>query len=126
MHAGLNSHERQDLLQRFNKLDDLDVVLTSYKISGVGQDFHIKCHYIVLFDSANNLPAEDQAIGRIHRINAKYQQMVYRLITRGTFQPVQIEKGLQKWADLGGVERDCVREYRETTWDLLKEDCLCC
>lgn len=106
IHAGLSNLERIDLMNRFNKLDDLDILLTSYAISGVGLDFQPQCNNIVLFEPAINFPIEEQAIGRIHRIGNRYEQMVYRLFTRGTYHHAQLMKSRKKWLAIVQLHRN--------------------
>ena len=100
LHAELDRYQRQDMMDDFNYNDDIDIIITTYVIAGVGVDLHLKSHHLALFEPAVNTSLEEQAIGRVFRTLQEYDTMIYRIITRGTYQVVQLSKALDKYVPI--------------------------
>lgn len=77
-----------------------DVFLISLKAGGFGLNL-TAADYIVIADPWWNPAAEDQAMGRAHRIGQQRPVTVYRLITAGTIEEriVDLHKGKRALAD---------------------------
>ena len=55
IHAGMSTVERDSIANEFNSKQDIDVLLTTYAMCGIGVDFHLGCSVIVLYTRFVNL-----------------------------------------------------------------------
>lgn len=77
--------ERLKRVNDFNANDDVKVFLISLKAGGTGLNL-TSADTVLFFDPWWNAAAEEQAIGRAHRMGQKYVVSVYRLIAKGTIE----------------------------------------
>lgn len=77
--------ERQQLVNSFNKSNDIKVFLISLKAGGLGLNL-TAADYVVLLDPWWNPAVEQQAIDRSHRIGQKRTVISYRFITKNSVE----------------------------------------
>ena len=77
--------ERLKRVNDFNANDDVKVFLISLKAGGTGLNL-TSADTVLFFDPWWNAAAEEQAIGRAHRMGQKHVVSVYRLIAKGTIE----------------------------------------
>ncbi len=76
---------REKVIDDFRQHEDHQFFLVSLKAGGVGLNL-TEASYVFLLDPWWNLSAEEQAIGRAHRIGQKQSVFVYRLVSEGTLE----------------------------------------
>ncbi|QZE12966.1 DEAD/DEAH box helicase [Halosquirtibacter laminarini] len=87
------THQRQEIIEKFQKEEDNNIFLISLKAGGVGLNL-TEADYVFILDPWWNPAAELQAINRAHRIGQTKNVFVYRFISEGT-----IEEKIQKLKD---------------------------
>ncbi len=92
--------DRQGEVSRFSQEADCRLFLISLKAGGVGLNL-TAADYVFILDPWWNLAAENQAIGRAHRIGQKRAVFVYRFITAGTLEEkiLALQRRKQQLAD---------------------------
>ena len=78
-------NDRMDLVNDFNKNDDIKVFLISLKAGGTGLNL-IGADMVIHYDPWWNLSAENQATDRTYRIGQKKNVQVYKLITKNSIE----------------------------------------
>lgn len=76
---------REEIVTRFNRDDEIPVFLISLKAGGTGLNL-TGADYVIHYDPWWNPAAEDQATDRAHRIGQTKSVFVYRLIAKGTVE----------------------------------------
>ena len=77
--------ERIDLVNEFNKNEDIKVFLISLKAGGTGLNL-TGADVVIHYDPWWNLSAENQATDRTYRIGQKNNVQVYKLITKNSIE----------------------------------------
>ena len=77
--------ERMDLVDEFNKNDEIKVFLISLKAGGTGLNL-TSADMVIHYDPWWNLSAENQATDRTYRIGQKRNVQVYKLITKDSIE----------------------------------------
>jgi SNF2 family DNA or RNA helicase len=84
-HGGLNSNQREDLIEKFNNDEDIPVMIVSLKAGGTGLNLTAANH-VIHYDLWWNPAVENQATDRVYRIGQDKKVFVHRLITTNTFE----------------------------------------
>jgi superfamily II DNA or RNA helicase len=79
------SVNRQNIIEKFQKEENIRVFLISLKAGGTGLNL-TAADYVFLLDPWWNPAAENQAISRAHRIGQEKKVFVYRYISRDTIE----------------------------------------
>ena len=90
--------KRIDMVESFNKNDDIKVFLISLKAGGTGLNL-TGADVVIHYDPWWNLSSENQATDRAYRIGQKNSVQVYKLITSNTIEE-KINKLQEKKAKL--------------------------
>lgn len=92
--------DREAEIRRFCDDPQCRLFLISLKAGGVGLNL-TEADYVFILDPWWNLAAENQAVGRAHRIGQKHAVFVYRFITAGTLEEkiLAIQQRKQRLAD---------------------------
>lgn len=92
--------DREQEIKRFTHHADCRLFLISLKAGGVGLNL-TEADYVFILDPWWNLAAENQAVGRAHRMGQKSAVFVYRFITAGTLEEkiLAIQQRKQQLAD---------------------------
>lgn len=92
--------DREKEISRFSTDPECPLFLVSLKAGGVGLNL-TEADYVFILDPWWNLAAENQAIGRAHRIGQKQAVFVYRFITADTLEQkiLAIQQRKQRLAD---------------------------
>ena len=77
--------ERIDLVENFNKNDDIKLFLISLKAGGTGINL-TSADMVIHYDPWWNISVENQATDRTHRIGQKKKVQVYKLITKNSIE----------------------------------------
>ena len=85
LHGGTPRKHRDEMVDRFQNDPHEKIFLLSIKAGGTGLNLTAANH-VVHYDLWWNPAVESQATDRAYRIGQKNNVMVYRLITRGTFE----------------------------------------
>ncbi|NLK62413.1 MAG: DEAD/DEAH box helicase [Fusobacteria bacterium] len=85
LHGGLNVKSRNELLEKFQNETDSNTFILSLKAGGTGLNL-TSAKYVIHFDLWWNPAIESQATDRAFRIGQEKDVIVYRLITKGTFE----------------------------------------
>ncbi|KAL4510059.1 hypothetical protein ABPG72_010252 [Tetrahymena utriculariae] len=94
--GSVKSKERQNAIDRFNDPDKKrDVFLLSTKAGGLGINL-TSANIVIIFDSDWNPQNDVQATARAHRIGQKQEVMVYRFITKKTYEAEMFERATKK------------------------------
>ncbi len=80
-----NVNERIDLVENFNKNENVKVFLISLKAGGTGLNL-TGADIVIHYDPWWNLAAENQATDRAYRIGQKNNVQVYKLITKNSIE----------------------------------------
>ena len=78
-------NERVNLVDEFNKNDDIKVFLISLKAGGTGLNL-TGADVVIHYDPWWNVSAENQATDRAYRIGQKHNVQVYKLITKDSIE----------------------------------------
>jgi SNF2 family DNA or RNA helicase len=79
------THNREDVIHRFQTDSNVQVFLISLKAGGVGLNL-TAADYVFVLDPWWNPSAENQAIDRAHRIGQTKNVFVYKFVTAGTLE----------------------------------------
>lgn len=109
--------ERLKRVNEFNENSDVNVFLISLKAGGTGLNL-TSADTVLFFDPWWNAAAEDQAIGRAHRMGQKHVVSVYRLIAKGTIE----EKILAMQEQKRQLAQDLLSSSQVTNAKLTKQD----
>ena len=92
--------DREGEIRKFNNDPECRIFLISLKAGGVGLNL-TAAEYVFILDPWWNLAAENQAIGRAHRMGQKQAVFVYRFITADTLEQkiLAIQQRKQRLAD---------------------------
>jgi TATA-binding protein-associated factor len=83
--GGVETHKRQEIVNRFNSDPSYDVLLLTTSVGGLG--LNLTGADTVIFVEHDWNPQKDiQAMDRAHRIGQKKVVNVYRIVTRGTLE----------------------------------------
>lgn len=94
--GSVKSKERQNSIDRFNDPEKKrDVFLLSTKAGGLGINL-TSANIVIIFDSDWNPQNDVQATARAHRIGQKQEVMVYRFITKKTYEAEMFERATKK------------------------------
>lgn len=95
-----STRDREQEIQRFISDPECRLFFISLKAGGVGLNL-TEADYVFILDPWWNLAAENQAVGRAHRLGQKRAVFVYRFITSGTLEEkiLAIQNRKQKLAD---------------------------
>ncbi len=80
-----STNNRGEVVERFQKSDDIPLFLISLKAGGTGLNL-TAADTVIHFDPWWNPAVEDQATGRAHRIGQNRVVTSYKLIARGTLE----------------------------------------
>ena len=84
------TRKRQEMVETFEKSQDLKVFLISLKAGGVGLNL-TSANYVFILDPWWNPAVEAQAIDRTHRIGQKKNVFAYKLIAKNTVEEKILE-----------------------------------
>jgi SNF2 family DNA or RNA helicase/uncharacterized Zn finger protein len=84
-HGSLTRKNRDNIVEEFQNDFKKRVMIVSLKAGGTGLNLTAASH-VIHFDLWWNPAVENQATDRVHRIGQENRIMVYRLITKGTFE----------------------------------------
>jgi len=84
-HGSLNTVQRQNMLQEFEKNPEQKIMLLSLKAGGTGLNLTSAAN-VIHYDLWWNPAVEEQATDRSYRIGQNKNVMVHRLVTLGTFE----------------------------------------
>jgi SNF2 family DNA or RNA helicase len=95
------THNREEVIHRFNHSPDVPFFLISLKAGGVGLNL-TAAGYVFLLDPWWNPAAERQAISRTHRIGQTEKVFAYRMITSETVEEkiLQLQEKKTALADI--------------------------
>ncbi len=85
LHGGLNVRARQQLVDRFQKRRDENVMILSLRAAGTGLNL-TAASAVVHYDLWWNPAVENQATDRAYRIGQKQNVSVYRFVTANTYE----------------------------------------
>lgn len=77
--------KRFELVKKFNRDDNVKMLLMTTQVGGVGFNLHT-ANVVIMFDHDYNPMNDLQAIDRAHRIGQKNVLNVYRLIMKNTLE----------------------------------------
>ncbi|SOV13525.1 DNA helicase, putative [Plasmodium gaboni] len=80
-----NTIERQKIIKRFSKDENIFVFLLSTKAGGVGLNL-IAANHVILMDQDWNPHNDRQAEDRVHRLGQKNEVYIYRLCCKNTIE----------------------------------------
>nr|SPJ13477.1 DNA helicase, putative [Plasmodium sp. DRC-Itaito] len=80
-----NTIERQKIIKRFSKDENIFVFLLSTKAGGVGLNL-IAANHVILMDQDWNPHNDRQAEDRVHRLGQKNEVFIYRLCCKNTIE----------------------------------------
>lgn len=75
---------------------NVQMVLCTYRVCGVGQNLHTSCNHVVLFEAGTSTGIEIQAYGRLRREGQTQPQVVWRLFQMDSINGYQESKQLEK------------------------------
>lgn len=84
-HGGLSRNKRDEMVERFQNERASNTLILSLKAGGTGLNLTAAKH-VIHFDLWWNPAVEAQATDRVYRIGQKENVMVYRMITKDTFE----------------------------------------
>ena len=94
--GGVRGNEREAAIDRFVKPDsNRFIFLLSTRAGGVGLNL-ATADTVIIFDSDWNPQLDMQAQARAHRIGQKRKVMIYRLVTRNTYESEMFVKASKK------------------------------
>ena len=94
--GGVRGNEREAAIDRFTKPDsNRFIFLLSTRAGGVGLNL-ATADTVIIFDSDWNPQQDMQAQARAHRIGQKRKVMIYRLVTRNTYESEMFMKASKK------------------------------
>ncbi len=85
LHGGTSRKNRDEMVEQFQNNKQKKIFILSIKAGGTGLNLTAASH-VIHYDLWWNPAVESQATDRAYRIGQKKNVMVYRLITRGTFE----------------------------------------
>lgn len=95
--SNLSTEQRHYQVQRFTKdPNDAMVFIASYFVGSTGLNLHHLCHHVILFDSAHNQGALEQALGRALRIGQTELVEVFEVNNTNSFQSKVIQNTVKK------------------------------
>ena len=96
-----NLEERADLLKQFARDANLSILLCGLKVGGVGLDL-VMANRVVMLEPWFNLPVEEQATDRLHRM--------------GQTRPVQVVKFTMAWSAEDWIGALQQKKQAESRW----------
>ena len=91
----VRGNDRQKAIDRYNQSPDSFIFMLSTRAGGVGINL-TAADTVIIFDSDWNPQNDVQAMARCHRIGQKKQVVVYRLITRRSFESEMFNRASRK------------------------------
>lgn len=85
LHGGSSRNQRDDMVNRFQEKPYEKIFILSIKAGGTGLNLTAASH-VIHYDLWWNPAVESQATDRAYRIGQHKNVMVYRMITKGTFE----------------------------------------
>jgi len=85
LHGGISRKKRDEMVSDFQEKSHMKIFVLSLKAGGTGLNL-TKANHVIHYDLWWNPAVEVQATDRAFRIGQKKNVMVYRLITRGSFE----------------------------------------
>ena len=93
----LSQAERTGLVNSFvNEPQASHVFIGGFNVGSVGSNLQLLCNHCLDFDAAPNKGAQDQAIGRLRRLNQLLSVERFELSVEGSFQSRQIQNSIMK------------------------------
>lgn len=80
-----NAKEKEAAINKFNNNDDVKIMMLTIKAGGVGLNL-TSANYVLILDPWWNPFAEQQAIGRAHRIGQKQKVNVIKFISKNSIE----------------------------------------
>lgn len=80
-----STKNRQEVIEKFNKDESVQVFLCSLKAGGFGINL-TSANYVILYDPWWNPAVEQQAMDRVYRIGQTKEVFVYKMITKNTVE----------------------------------------
>jgi SNF2 family DNA or RNA helicase len=115
-----STHNRGEVVQRFQSNDKIPVFLISLKAGGTGLNL-TGADTVVHFDPWWNPAVEDQATDRAHRIGQTRVVTSYKLIARGTVEEKIVQLQARKKAIIQGVIDGEESFAGSLNWDEVQE-----
>jgi chromodomain-helicase-DNA-binding protein 7 len=111
--GGVTGNDRQAAIDRFcRKGSSRFVFLLSTRAGGVGLNL-AAADTVIIYDSDWNPQQDIQAQARCHRIGQKSNVMVYRLVTRNTYESQMFERASRKLGLNNAVLNDLERSDKQ-------------
>jgi SNF2 family DNA or RNA helicase/uncharacterized Zn finger protein len=85
LHGGVSRKKRDDMIIDFQEKSHIKIFILSLKAGGTGLNL-TEANHVIHYDLWWNPAVEAQATDRAFRIGQKKNVMVYRMITRGSFE----------------------------------------
>ena len=85
LHGGTSRKHRDEMVNRFQENPHEKIFILSIKAGGTGLNLTAASH-VIHYDLWWNPAVENQATDRAYRIGQRKNVMVYRMITKGTFE----------------------------------------
>jgi SNF2 family DNA or RNA helicase len=100
-HGGLSRKQRDEMVERFQALDEPGAMVLSLKAGGTGLNLTAASH-VILYDRWWNPAVEDQARDRVWRIGQTKTVVAHRLVCPGTVDErvEEIVQGKRRIADM--------------------------
>ena len=101
LHGGLSRKKRDEMVENFQEKRNEKTFILSLKAGGTGLNL-TAAQNVIHYDLWWNPAVEAQATDRAYRIGQKENVMVYRLLTKGTFEE-KIEEMLKRKKELANL-----------------------
>jgi len=101
LHGGISRKKRDEMVSGFQEKNHIKTFILSIKAGGTGLNL-TEANHVIHYDLWWNPAVESQATDRAFRIGQQKNVMVYRLITRNSFEE-KIDEMLQKKKDLANL-----------------------
>ena len=100
-HGGLSRKQRDEMVERFQNLDEPGAMVLSLKAGGTGLNLTAASH-VILYDRWWNPAVEDQARDRVWRIGQTRTVVAHRLVCPGTVDErvEEVVQGKRRIADM--------------------------
>jgi SNF2 family DNA or RNA helicase len=115
-----STKDRQDVVRRFNKDQNIPVFLMSLKAGGTGLNL-TGADMVIHFDPWWNPAVEDQATDRAHRIGQKRTVYSVKLITKGTVEEKVVAMQAQKKDVIDATLTTDEQVMQKLTWEDIQE-----
>jgi hypothetical protein len=123
IHSKMDIGYRDRLKERFNRFDDIDVLVLSYLCSNEGLNLHYRCHNSIMVEQGISYASEHQAWSRVRRIGQRFIQRTERLVNLDTIdvliENAQRDRQAPMLYALGVMERFGVDVDSDEVFDTL-------